>query len=170
MSDIVNKVAQSGLITFDLETLVDRSGHTSIDLQDQLWQGMVLKEKDFRAFIKSHDWQLFADKHVAVFCSADAIIPAWAYMLVASKLHGIAKSVLLGTEEELTIQQYRFAIDTLDTQPYEGARVMVKGCSDQFVPTTAYVDLQNKLQSVVSSIMFGEPCGAVPVWKKPKKM
>lgn len=168
MSDIVNKVAQSGLITFDLETLVDSSTHEAIDLKDQLWQGMALKEKDFREFIKSNDWTSYQDKHVALFCSADAIIPAWAYMLVASKLHGIAASVLVGTPADLAAERFRTAIEKLDASEYEGARVMVKGCSDQFVPETAYVDLQNKLQDVAASIMFGEPCGAVPVWKKPR--
>jgi hypothetical protein len=169
MSDIVNKVAQSGLITFDLETLVDSSTNDAIDLKDQLWQGMALKEKDFREFIKSNDWSVYEGKHVAVYCSADAIIPAWAYMLVASKLLGISASALVGTPEDLAAERFRRTIEALDTSVYEGARVMVKGCSDDFVPETAYVDLQNKLQPVVASIMFGEPCGAVPVWKKPRK-
>lgn len=166
MEEIVNKVAKSGLITFDFAEHYPEGKRLSFDIKDQLWMGMALKEKDFREFIASHDWGAYSDAFVHVHCTADAIIPHWAYMLVVSKLTGIAAYVYVGTQEEMETAIFHQLIQNLDIENYRDARVVVKGCSDRYVPTSAYALLVNKLQPVVKSLMFGEPCSTVPVYKK----
>ena len=166
MEEIINKVANSGLITINLEEIYPAGNRMSIDVKDQLWQGLALREKDFREFVKSHDWDQYLNCYVSVFCSADAIVPTWAYMLVASKLSGVAKRVVFGTQQELEMVVFQELIDQLDLEPLRDGRIIVKGCSDLPVPISAYVALVERLQPVVKSIMFGEPCSTVPVFKR----
>jgi hypothetical protein len=166
MDEIVNKVAASGLVTIDLEELYPAGDRVSIDLADQLWQGLALREKDFREWILSHDWHQYKGKHVAVYCSVDAIIPAWAYMLVSSSLSDYAATVVHGNVSELELVVFRCMIDALDLSEYRDKRCVVKGCSKLPVPHSAYSHLVVRLRPVVRSIMFGEPCSTVPVYKR----
>ena len=166
MDEIVNKVAASGLVTIDLEELFPSGERASIDLAEQLWQGLALREKNFRAWIQSHDWSQYQGKHVAVFCSVDAIIPAWAYMLVASSLSDYATTVVHGNSSELERVLFRNMIDALDVNEYIDKRCVVKGCSNLPVPQSAYSHLVSRLRPVAKSIMFGEPCSTVPVYKR----
>jgi hypothetical protein len=166
MDEIVNKVAASGLVTIDLEEFFPKGERVTIDLAEQLWQGLALREKDFRAWIQSHDWSHYQAKHVAVFCSVDAIIPAWAYMLVASALSDHAATVVHGSSAELEQVLFRTVIDSLDVNEYRDKRCIVKGCSHLPVPQSAYAHLVMRLRPVVRSIMFGEPCSTVPVYKR----
>lgn len=166
MEEIINKVAGSGLKTLDLEEYYDASGRADFDLAQTLFQGLVLREKDFRAFVKDFDWNIYADKNVAVFCSADAIVPVWAFMLVATKLSGIAKHFILGDRQELEKELFRKALAAIDPQDFLAAKVVIKGCSKLPVPTSAYLEITKILAPVASSIMYGEPCSTVPVYKK----
>lgn len=168
MDEIVNKVAKSGLINLDIKSFRPEGERVVIDLKDILWQGIALKEKDFRAHIKSNDWTQYKDKFVALDCSVDAIIPNWAYMLLAVSLEGIAKLVHVGTKEQLEEILFKQSIENFDASMYEDERIILKGCSDYFVPRTAYFQLAEKLKPIVKSLMFGEPCSTVPVYKKPK--
>ena len=128
--------------------------------------GLMLKEKEFRDFVKTNDWSQYQDCYVAITCSADAIVPTWAYMLVGAKLSGIAKTVVFGNSDLLEFSLYKAAIDRLEMEDYRDQRVVVKGCSKRPVPVSAYVYLTEKLTPVVKSIMYGEPCSTVPVYKK----
>ncbi|MCB9252575.1 MAG: DUF2480 family protein [Flavobacteriales bacterium] len=166
MEPIVNKVAQSGLITFNLENYFDPAKTAVFDLKDCLFMGLILREKDFREFIKSHDWSQYQGMNVAITCSADAIIPTWAYMLVASKLEGIAGFFLFGNEENLQQALYQNALSTINIEDYRDKKVIIKGCSNKPVPTYAYIEISRLLLPVVSSLMYGEPCSTVPVYKK----
>jgi S-adenosylmethionine/arginine decarboxylase-like enzyme len=166
MEEIVNKVAASGLVTINLEEFYPAGDRVSIDLADQLWQGLALREKDFRSWIQTHDWSQYQGKHVAVFCSVDAIIPAWAFMLVASALSDYAVTVVQGNRNELEEVLFRNIVDGLDLTVYQDKRCVVKGCSNLPVPQSAYTHLVVKLRPVVRSIMFGEPCSTVPVFKR----
>jgi S-adenosylmethionine/arginine decarboxylase-like enzyme len=166
MEEIVNKVAASGLVTINLEEFYPAGDRVSIDLADQLWQGLALREKDFRSWIQTHDWSQYQGKHVAVFCSVDAIIPAWAFMLVASALSDYAVTVVQGNRNELEEVLFRNIVDGLDLSAYQDKRCVVKGCSNLPVPQSAYTHLVMRLRPVVRSIMFGEPCSTVPVFKR----
>jgi hypothetical protein len=166
MSEIINKVAASGLVTIDLEEIYPSEKRMLLDIKDQLWQGLALKEKDFREWLKSADFEMYRNSFVAVTCSVDAIIPNWAYMLVASKLEGIAKRVFFGSLDLLENIVFSELIASLDAEAYRDKRIVIKGCSDKPVPTSAYVELVNKIQPVAKSIMFGEPCSTVPVFKR----
>lgn len=169
MSDqIINKVAQSGLITIDLEELYPKGERILLDIKDQLFQGLILKEKDFRDFLATHDWAQYKNKFVAITCSADAIIPTWAYMLLASHLEPFAKKTSFGTIETLNSELYHEIINRIDVNSYKDARIVIKGCSNLPVPKSAYVELTAKLRPLVKSIMYGEPCSTVPVYKQPK--
>lgn len=165
---IVNRVASSSLITFNLEDLYTPGERVVFDLKDQLFQGLVLKEKDYRDFIRSHDWSSYKDKHVAVICSADAIVPTWAYMLLATVLQPHAASVHFGSLEELDTILFKNALDKIDWEQYRDAKVVVKGCSKVDVPVAVYVDVTARLTPMVSSLMFGEPCSTVPLFKRKK--
>lgn len=165
---IINKVAASGLITLDLEELYPKGERIVFDLKPLLWQEIALKEDDLRAFAKTHDWALYKDKLVAVHCSADAIIPTWAYMLVATHLQPYAAFVTQGDADQLERAVFTRFVQRFDTAPYRGARVVVKGCSRLPVPLNAYVELSAKLLPEVKSLMFGEPCSTVPLYKAPK--
>jgi hypothetical protein len=167
-AEIINKVALSGLQTIDLEQLYDPTERVLYDLKDNLFMGMILKEKDFREFLKTHDWTHYTGKHVAITCTEDAIVPTWAYMLLATKLEAHAKSIIFGTLEELETQLFRQGIAKLNLEAYRDAKVVVKGCSKVKVPTWAYVEITRLLTPLVQSLMFGEPCSTVPLYKKPK--
>jgi Protein of unknown function (DUF2480) len=167
MSDIiVNKVAESGLITFDLEEFYPK-GHIAVfDLKDYLFMGLILKEKDYRAALLATDWTKYQDKYVAITCTADAIIPMWANMLAASYLQPVAKDVVFGNEQQLITNVLTKNLAVVKGEEYTDKRVVVKGCGDIAIPETAYVDITNKLRPFAKSIMYGEPCSTVPIYKK----
>lgn len=164
--EILNKIANSGLITIDLEDLYPKGERVSYDIAQNLWQGLALKEKDFREFIKTNDWSVYQDKYVAIHCSADAIVPTWAFMLLSTALQPFAKKIIFGSLEELENNLFSEVISNIKAEDYVDARVIIKGCSNLPVPTSAYVELTNKLLPVVKSLMFGEPCSTVPLYKK----
>lgn len=168
MAEIINRVAESGIITIDLETLFPSGKRVELDLKELLFQGLVLRESEFRQFIKDNNWESFRDCFVNVTCSADAIIPNWAYMLIASKLSPIAKKVVFGSKNELESNLLLEVIDGLNLDEYSDERVIIKGCSDKAISEEAYLNLTLRLTPVVRSLMFGEPCSAVPVFKKGK--
>lgn len=163
---IINKVAKSGLVTLDLEDYYHPGERLVYDLKDNLFMGLILKEKDFREFLKTHDWSQYAGKNVAVVCSEDAIVPTWAYMLLTLHLQPHAHTVVFGDLAALNDKLYYEAIARINPEDYRGARVVIKGCSKYPVPTAAYVEISRLLQPVVQSLMFGEPCSTVPLYKK----
>ncbi len=163
---IVNKVAESGLVSFDLEKYYPVTPRKVFDLKDHLFMGLILKEKDFRAALLQIDWKEYKDADVAITCSVDAIIPMWAYMLVASYLEPVAHAVIVGTEAELINQELLKNIDAIDVNEFTDQRIVVKGCGDIAIPETAYVAITKKLRPVAKSIMYGEPCSTVPIYKK----
>lgn len=167
--EIINRVANSGLITFNLEDLFPEGERVLYDIKENLWQGIALKEKDFRAFVKEHDWSVYQDQFVAIHCSIDAIVPTWTYMLLATKLAPFAKKIVFGTLAELETQLFEDALSTVNVEDYKDARVVIKGCSDKEVPASAYVRITALLQPVAKILMYGEPCSTVPLYKKPKK-
>ena len=164
--EIINKVAQSGLVSLDLEDFYPAGERRSFDLAPWLYEGLILREKDFRAHVKDHDWTQYENAHVAVFCSADAIVPLWAYMLISSKLQGVAKTVVQGDAEKLESILFRQWMDTHDFSQYEDKRLIIKGCSNKPVPTDAFLEFVHRAQPYAKNIMFGEPCSTVPVYKK----
>lgn len=165
---LVNRVAQSGLITLKLEEFFPQEEICSFDLKDYLFRELILREKDFRAALKEHDWSQYEGKNLAIHCSADAIIPMWAYMLVTVYAEPIAKRVFQGSPEGLIEFAFLEKIGAIDFSNYEDKRVIVKGCADKPVPPFAYAELTKKLRPVAKSIMFGEPCSTVPIYKKKK--
>ena len=167
MEPIVNKVAESGIITLDLAGFIPKDETiTGFDIKPFLFREMILKEKDYRASLQTNDWEKYKSRNVAVYCSVDAIIPVWAYMLAASYLEPIADSVYFGSEEELKKHLMIKNIGTLDASEYSDKRVVVKGCGDIPIPDYAYVEMTQKLRPVAKSIMYGEPCSTVPIFKK----
>lgn len=168
MDEIINKVEQSGLITINLETYYTPGQRIFIDLKEQLYQGLILKERDFRAFVKTHNWSQYQDAHIAIDTSTDAIVPAWAYMLVATAAAPYAKTIIKGSLEELNKHLYTRAIQEIDLEEYKNKFVIVKGCSKVPVPETAYVELCTRLQKVVKSLSYGEACSKVPLFKAKK--
>lgn len=165
---IINKVANSGLVTLDLEELYAKGERVIYDLKDNLFMGMILKEKDFREFLKTHDWEQYRNKNIAIICSEDAIVPTWAYMLLTLKLQPVADTIVFGDLKELENKLFYEAIAKINPEEYRNARVVIKGCSKVPVPTSAYVEITRILQPVAQSLMFGEPCSTVPLYKKPK--
>src|SRR4051812_7428857 len=164
--NIVNKVAQSGLVTLDPAQFYAPGERVVYDIKDNLFHGLMLREKDFREFIKTHDWAQYQDKNVAVTCTADAIVPAWAYMLLANRLAPYAREVVFGDAEVLETVLFIKEVARLDVEQYRDQRIVIKGCGDIPVPVSAYVELGKKLTPVVKSLMFGEPCSTVPIYKK----
>jgi len=164
--ELINKVAQSGLITLDLEDFFPKKEIIGFDIKDFLFRGLILKELDFRAALKAHDWSVYKDKTVAVFCSADAIIPQWAYMLIMTHLSAQTTTVYFGTIEEVEQKLFLSNIKKLDAAKYTGEKIIIKGCGTKTVTGEAYLEVTKKLQPVVKSLMFGEPCSTVPVYKK----
>jgi len=163
---IVNKVSESGLITLDLEQYYPREEVVLYDLKDYLFMGLILKEKDFRESLKNLDWEVYKNKYVGVTCSADAIIPPWAYMLAASYLQPIAKDVIMGDEKEVHKTIFLKNIQGIDANEFTGQRVVVKGCGDTPIGEFAYMEITKLLRPVVKTIMYGEPCSTVPIYKK----
>ena len=164
--NIINKVAQSGLLSFDLAELYPQGDRIVYDIKDNLFHGLMLKEKDFREFIKDHNWEIYAGKHIAITCSADAIVPTWAYMLLANRLAPYAKTVVFGNLELLETILFERALEKLDLEKYRDQRVVIKGCGEVAIPEFAFIDLTVKLTGIAKSIMYGEPCSTVPIYKR----
>lgn len=169
-NELINRVANSGLLTFNLEDLYPEGEVVSFDIKDYLYMGLILKEKDFREALKEHDWTRYEGKVLAVFCSEDAIIPVWAYMLVAAHASAYAVDIFQGNPENYYKMAFNRALAKLDIQSYVGKRIVIKGCSDKPVPPSAYLELTRLLQPVAQSIMYGEPCSTVPVFKRPRSL
>lgn len=163
---IINKVADSGLITLDLEQYYPKEKIMLFDLKDHLFMGLILKEKDFREALKNLDWEVYKDKYVAVTCSVDAIIPPWAYMLVASYLQPIAKDIIMGDEKESSKIIFLKNINEINVNEFTNQRVVVKGCGDTPIGEFAYMEIAKLLRPVAKTIMYGEPCSTVPIFKK----
>lgn len=168
MSEIINKVAQSGIITLDLEDLIPERVESHIDIFDQLFQGLILREKDFRAWIKEQDWSTYANHNVAVYCSSDAIIPTWAFMLIASALRPHTEHVYFAKPDALPALIAERALAPISATDYTDKRVVIKGCGDRAISNHAYVLLTNKLVHTAKTVMYGEPCSTVPVYKQRK--
>lgn len=162
----VNKVAESGLISIDLEQWYPKGETAIFDLKEYLFMGMILKEKDFREALKATDWTIYQDKSVAITCSADAIIPVWAYMLVAANLQPYAKDIVMGDEKELHKTLFLKNLAAIDINEYTDKRVVIKGCGETPIAEYVYMEITKLLRPVVKSIMYGEPCSTVPVYKK----
>ena len=166
-NEIINKVANSGLITIDLEEFYPKGERVLFDLKPLLFQELILKEKDFREFIKEHDWASYKDKMVAITCTADAIVPTWAFMLLSIALEPFAKKIIFGnlaTLEAILFSEVLMAINYAD---YQDKRIVIKGCGNLPVSTNAYVELVRGLKPFAKSIMYGEPCSTVPLYKAP---
>lgn len=166
MEEIVNKVQESGLIQMDLADFKPTKLIAGIDIAEQLWQGLILKEKDFRVWIREHDWQQYVNKAVFIHCTADAIVPTWAYMLISSQLVGIASDILVGNRSDLEKLLIKQKIDALPIDDYRDGKIIIKGCSDISNPDHAMSELLIRLQPVAKSIMYGEPCSTVPLFKR----
>ena len=165
--EIVNRVANNqNLVTLDLEDFYPAGKRVVFDIKDWLFQELILREKDFRAYVKNHDWSLYLDQYVVLICSTDAIIPGWAYLLLTTALQPYAKKVAVGNVELLNALLYEEIINNLDTEPYLDKAVIIKGCSDKPVPESAYISLVQKLQPIAKTIMYGEACSSVPLYKK----
>ena len=163
---LVNRVAASGLVTLNLEDFFPKEDLATFDLKGYLFMELILKEKDFRAALAEHDWQQYEGKNLVIFCSADAIIPVWAYMLVTAYAAPFARHIFQGTTDEFYKMAFQQALSQVDAKKYEDQRIVIKGCSDKPVPPSAYVELTRKLQPYAKSIMYGEPCSTVPIFKK----
>lgn len=163
---LINKVAESGLVTLDLEQYYPKGETAVFDLKDYLFMGMILKEKDYREGLKTTDWSLYNGKNVALTCSADAIIPVWAWMLAAAYLQPVAKELVMGDEKELHKQLYLKNIAAINPEEFAGKRMVIKGCGETPIADFVYMEVTKKLLPVAKSIMYGEPCSTVPVYKK----
>jgi hypothetical protein len=166
--EIVNRVAESEVEVFNLEALWDGREVVTFDLAPFLVEGLVLRERPFREAMAAHDWAAYDGRHVAVGCSTDAVVPTWAYLLVATKLYGRAASVAFGDEAALVRDHFVRALERVDWSRYAGKPVVVKGCGSRVVPVDAYLIAVQKLQGVARKLMYGEPCSAVPLWRQPK--
>ncbi len=166
---IVNKVALSSLITLDLEKHYPKGEIVEFDLKEHLFMELILKEKDFREAMKNFDWSIYQDKNIALHCSADAIIPIWAYMLVTTYAEPYAKDIIFGDKKSALNALYLKSLSTINPADFEDTRVVIKGCADIKIPEAAYVEITKKLRPVVKSIMYGEPCSTVPVYKQARK-
>lgn len=165
---IVNRVASSALKTFDLEALYQPGERVWLDIGERLHEGLILREKEFRSWLKEHPWSEYEGKFIAIGCSTDAIIPTWAFMLLGVALQPFARKVVFGSLEELEGVLYREALERVDWEEFRDAKVVVKGCSKVDVPVEAYVDVVCRLRPVAASIMYGEPCSTVPLFKRPR--
>jgi hypothetical protein len=165
---LVNRVAQSGLITLNLENYYPESPIQEFDIKPYLFKELLLKEKEFRAAMKDHDWSQYEGAHLVTFCSSNAIVPVWAYMLIASYAAPYAQSIFQGTKEAFLSFWYQQELAQLKVDQYAGQRLVIKGCSDKPVPPSAYTELTRLLQPLAKSIMYGEPCSTVPIYKQPR--
>ena len=166
--EIINRVAKSGIITINLEEFYPSGERELFDIKGLLYQGLILKEKDFREFVKNEDWSTYTDKYVALICSEDAIVPTWAYMLLATNLAPFVKKVVFGDLETLETVLYNEILNELNINAYKGVRIVIKGCGDLPVPKAAYVEITRLLRPVAKSIMYGEACSMVPLYKQPR--
>lgn len=166
--EIINRIANSPLVNIDLEELYPDGERVLFDIKDWLFEGIILKEKDFRAFVKDHNWSQYEGAHIALTCSEDAIIPSWAFLLISSEVSSYAKNVVVGDLELLETSIFQQVIDQMDISVYEGKPVIVKGCADKPIPPSAFTFLIKKLQPVAKSIMYGEACSTVPLFKRKK--
>ena len=163
--EIINRVANSKLITVDLEDYYPKGNRILFDIKDWLLEGLVLREKDFREQVSLHDWSQYQDKYIALTCSTDAIIPAWAFMLISIQLQPFAKKIIIGDLESLETSIYQDIINDLDVSDFQDKPLIIKGCSKKPVPQNAYIMLSNKLKPIAKSIMYGEACSSVPLYK-----
>lgn len=166
---IINRVASSPLKTFDLEDYYHSGERQVLDIAPWLFNGMILKEKDFRNFVKEHDWSAYDGKNVAIMCSIDAIIPSWAYMLIAINLEPYANMLVYGDLPDLENALFTKALAEVNLKSFQDAKIVVKGCGNLPIPEFAYVEITRLLRPVASSIMFGEPCSTVPLYKRRNK-
>lgn len=172
MSDqdgIINRVANSPIITFNLEDYYHRGERVVYDIAQNLFQGLILREKGFRQFVKDHDWTQYQDKNVSLMCSEDAIVPTWAYMLLATKIEPYANNVVFGDESLLEYALFKEALSRVDLEAFKDCPVVIKGCGDLPVPESAYVEITKLIRPHAKSIMYGEPCSTVPLYKKPRQ-
>lgn len=168
--EIVNRVAASSLVSIDLERYYVPGERIVFDLKDALYQGLILREKDFRDFVKAYPWSGLKGKLVAIVCSADAVIPTWAYMLLSVALEPYAQKVFFGSVEAMESELFHDALRKVDWEQFRNAKVVIKGCSKVEVPASAYVEATHYLRPLAASIMFGEPCSTVPLYKRPKSL
>jgi hypothetical protein len=166
MAELINKVAQSQLITLNLEDHIPTGEMVGLDLKNYLFRELLLKEKDFRESMKTHNWDQYTGKHLAVFCSTDAIVPVWAFMLVAIYAEPHTKSVFYGSKEELKKILFAKSLSNLDIEKFRDKRIVIKGCGEKEVPPFAYVEVTRLLRPVVKTLMYGEPCSTVPLYKR----
>lgn len=163
---IENKVEKSGLITLDLADLIPAGEQVVIDLKDFMYEGLILREKDFREQLKTTDWSVYKNAFVAITNSSEGIVPLWAYMLISSALQPYATVIIRGNKAHLKGALLRRSIESLDVSEYADKRIIIKGCGEETIPESAYITITQKLQPVVKSLMFGEACSTVPVFKK----
>lgn len=166
MEEIINRVSQSKLITIDLEEYYPQGNRLNLDIKDWLFEEIILKEKDFRLSIKEHDWSQYKDSYVALNCSSDAIIPSWAYMLITTELATFAKKIVIGNLKELETSIFQEIITQLPIELYKDKPIIIKGCSEKPIPETAFTQLISKLVPIAKSIMYGEACSTVPLFKR----
>ena len=164
-TNIINKVADSGILTIDLENFFPQEEIVVFDIKDFLFRELILKEKDFREALKALDFSIYKNQIVTIYCSTDAIIPVWAFMLAASYIQPIAKSVYFGSKTETLTRLVCENINAIDIEQYKLKRVVIKGCGDVEIPPAAYVEITRVLKPVVKSLMYGEPCSTVPLFK-----
>jgi len=164
---LVNRVAQSALITLDLETYFPKEEEiVFVDLKDFLFRGLILREADFRESVKNTDWSQYKDKYVAIYCSTDAIIPMWAYMVLSAQLAPYAADIINSNAQHAADTFLVRRLDKLDKEPFKNQRIVIKGCGDRKVPEAAFVLITQQLTNIARSVMYGEPCSTVPVFKK----
>ncbi|MEM6719494.1 MAG: DUF2480 family protein [Bacteroidota bacterium] len=167
--EIINRVAQSKLVTFDLEDYYPVGERVQFDISNWLMEGLILREKEFRTYVAEHDWSQYQNKYVALYCSTDAIIPAWAFMLVSVYLTPFVEKVIIGSLDTLETSIYQDIINNLDVSEYQDKPVIIKGCANKPIPDNAYAMMTAKLHGVARSVMYGEACSSVPLYKKKKK-
>ncbi|MCO6461713.1 MAG: DUF2480 family protein [Saprospiraceae bacterium] len=165
--ELINRIANSPLITLDMEPYAPKWNYKIFDIKDYLFQGLLLREKDFRQSLKDFDWSVFKDMDLLVFCSNDAIIPMWAYMLITISASPFTANIYHKSEQDYRSEKWTEAINAIDLSPYENKKMIIKGCSNNPIPPSAYATITARLLPIASSIMFGEPCSTVPVYKKP---
>lgn len=168
MDEIVNRVANSALVNIDLEEFYPEGERILFDIKDWLFEGIILKEKDFRTSVKNHDWSQYQDTYVALTCSEDAIIPSWAYLLITSELAPYAKKTVVGDLELLETSIYQDIIQNLNIDFYKDKPIIIKGCADKPIPPSAFSFLIERLQPIAKNLMYGEACSTVPLYKRRK--
>ena len=166
--EIINRIANSKLITIDLEDFYPQGQRIVLDIKDWLYEELILREKDFREHVKNHDWAQYQNSYVSLTCSSDAIIPSWAYLLISAELSSFSKKTVVGNLELLETVIYQKIINELDVSEYLDKPVIIKGCADKPIPASAYTLLIDKIQPIAKTIMFGEACSTVPLYKKKK--